>query len=508
VHSHFRSSSLDAADPAIEATLRSYAYSGLIACFALDRLLAHEAPDMLFMFNGRQSSTRVALELARRRGIRVICHERGPRRETLTLTENESCVGLECRRRYWREWGDVPLSEDELTAIGEHLDEREQGRNLSWNAFTNAPEAPAQARAALGLDPARPVWALFTSSDDEVTSERDWRGDFGSQLEWIERTVAWAAAHPGIDLVIRAHPNTGSRRALGANQRQLLEFERLGDALPPNVRMIMPDQELSSYTLMELATVGLVYHSTAGLELACKGRATVLAAGSYITGLPFVHTVERAADYETLLDGLTELPAGAVFDEVARLARRFAYGFFVRYPVGFPLVKMRSPVWGEPTWHDPAELAPGADPGLDRCVRILLGGEPVCPPPGPEAVARDRAAEDAWFGVAPSGFTAVAFAEELIADVSLLRAWARTFPAPDGVTLVIDTPAGATERLIEAVSSLGFEETGPDLVAIDLSEAAAGFDAVFSRAARPVDAPRFDDTSLDALRALALPSSP
>jgi hypothetical protein len=270
------------------------------------------------------------------------------------------------------------------------------------------------------------------------------------------------------------------------------------------VRMIMPDQELSSYTLMELATVGLVYHSMAGLELACKGRATVLAAGSYITGLPFVHTVDRAADYEALLDGLTELPAGAVFDEVARLARRFAFGFFVRYPIDFPLVKMRSPVWGQPTWHDPAELAPGADPGLDRCVRILLGGEPVCPPPGPETSARDRLAEDTWLGVAPSGFTALAFAEELIADVSLLRAWARAFPAPDGITLMIDTPPAATDRLIEAVSGLGLEETGPDLVAIELSDARTGFDAVFSRTARPVDAPRFDDTSLDDLRSLAL----
>lgn len=502
VHSHFRSSTLDVADPAVERTLRSYAYSGLVACFALDRLLAHEAPDVLFLFNGRQSSTRVALELARRRGVRVVCHERGPRHETLTLTEDESCLGLECRRRYWRDWGDVPLTEAELIELSDHLWSRERGQNLGWNAFTNAPEPLGAVRAALGLRADRPVWALFTSSDDEVTSEKDWRGDFGSQLEWIERTVAWAGRNPGIDLVVRVHPNTGSRRSSGANRRQLSEMARVAEDLPPNVRMVMPDEELSSYSLMELTTVGLVYHSTAGLELACKGKATVLAAGSFVTGLPFVHTVHRAADYESQLDGLAGIPAGAVFDEVARLAGRFAYGYFLRYPIHFPLVRMQTPVTGEPTWSDPAELAPGADPGLDRCVRIVLGGEPVCPPPGPAERARDSAAEDARYGSATARFTAVAYADELIADVSLLRAWARSFRAADDVTLAIDTPAEVTEALIAAVSGLGLDESGPDLVAVDASAAGVRYDAVFSRRARPVEAPHFDDASLPELRAL------
>jgi hypothetical protein len=52
-------------------------------------------------------------------------------------------------------------------------------------------------------------------------------------------------------------------------------------------------------------------------------------------------------------------------------------------------------------WTSPDQLQPGLDAGLDRCGRILLEGEPVCPPPTAAERARDTGAEDAVFGAAP-----------------------------------------------------------------------------------------------------------
>jgi len=506
LHSHFRTSSLDPADPKVEDAVRGYLYSGLVACFALDRLLEDQQPDVLFLFNGRQSSTRVARELAGRRGIRTVCHERGPRRETLALAVDTDSVSLEPVRRYWEEWGDVPLTEPELEAIVAHLHEREHGRGLGWKAFTTAPQPLAEVRAALGLSPERPTWVLYTSSDDEVVSEASYRGAFARQIEWVERSVAFARAHPEIDLVIRVHPNTGSRRSTGANRRQLGELARLRAGLPANVRMVDATDDVSSYTLMEIATVGLVYHSTAGLELACKGKATVVGAGNAVAGLPFVETVEHADTYDALLEAMLEIPAGATSTEVARLAHRFAYGLFFRRCIEFPLVGMPSASVGEPRWRRISDLKPGSDPGLDRCVRVLVDGEAVCPPPDAAARARSDAAELAWFGAPPRPFTGLAFAEELIADASLLRAWAEAFPAGAGHTLVIQTPPGATDRLVDAVGRAGLgDDDGPDLVAVDAEPGALGpVDVVLSaRACAEVDAPHVGSGAVDALRALA-----
>jgi hypothetical protein len=500
IHSHFRRSRLDVTDPAVERTMRSYLFSGLTAAFALDRLLEDYAPDVMLLFNGRQSSTRVAFELARKRGIRTVCHERGPRRGTIRLTVDRTIVAHDQFTEYWTEWGDVPLSAPELRAITGHLAEREHGVNTGCVAFSPAPQERAATRETLGLHADRPAWVLFTSSDDEVAAEPDWRAAW-SQTEWVAHTIGYARRHPELDLVVRLHPNTGSRRSIGANVQQLAALEALRVDLPANVRWVAPDDEVSSYTLMDLCTVGLVSHSTVGLELATKGKRVVVTAPNFVVGRPFVVSAQEPVAYEAALDAATSLAPGSVDTEIRRQALRFAYGLFYRQPVQFPLVASRQDATGERNWSSPAELVPGHDAGLDRCTAIVLDAQPACLPPDPAALARDAAFEERFLaGREP--VVVLAFAEELIADVSLLETWGSSFSAGDDATLVIYTPEYATEALLGAVSRAGLDSVeAPDMVAV--TDGATELDEVVAILSRgsDVDLPRMD--SVAGLRALA-----
>jgi hypothetical protein len=500
VHSHFRRSRLDVAEPEIERAVRSYLYSGLIAAFALDRLLDDYAPEAMLLFNGRQSSTRVAFELARSRGIRAICHERGPRRGTMRLTANRTIIAREQFSEYWREWGDIPLTASELEAVTGHLSERERGVNTGCVAFSPVPQEHDDVRLGLGLRSDRPAWMLFTSSDDEVAAEPDWRTGW-VQTEWVAQTIEYARRHPELDLVIRLHPNTGSRNSVGANVRQLADLTALRADLPANVRWVAPDDQISSYTLMELGTVGLVSHSTVGLEMACKGKRVIVTAPSAVVDTPFVHTAQEPGAYDRALDAALALAPGSVDEDVRRLAHRFAYGMFFRMPVEFPLVASGADAAGTTNWNSPDELVPGRDAGLDRCTAIVLDSEPVCLPPGAADRARDPDAERRVL-VAPRGIVVLGHAEELIADVSLLRIWGDSFSADDDATLVIRTPVSATDALVAAVVELGLEaDDAPDMLAVgeDAGELDAAV-AVLSRHAE-IGLPRLD--SVAALRAFA-----
>jgi hypothetical protein len=499
IHSHFRHSRLDVTDREVERVTRRYLYSGLIAAFALDRLLDDFAPDALLLFNGRQSSTRVALELARRRGIRVVCHERGPRKGTLTLTKDNHVCTLGQFADYWREWSEIPLTADELTAIRAHLSEREHGVNIGHQAFSPVPQDEESVRETLGLDAERPVWALFTSSDDEVAAEPDWQATW-TQTEWVAQTIAFARRHPAIDLVVRVHPNTGSRRSIGANEQQLSALDALRDDLPANVRWIAADDEISSYTLMDIATVGLVSHSTVGLELACKGKAVLVSAPNTVSHTSFVRTADHPGTYAAALERALDVEAGTVDADVRRLAYRWAYGRFFRIPVEFPLVNSRGDAVATRAWSSPDELVPGRDAALDRCTAVVLGEQPVTLAPGEAERARDPEPERR--ALEPlSGAAVLAYAEELIANVSLLETWRDSFSADDQVTLVIQTPAYATERLIAAVSQAGLDgDDAPDMVAVgdDAAELGAVV-AVLSRNEDP-GLPRLDTVA--ALRSL------
>jgi hypothetical protein len=506
VQSHFRRNHIDVSIPRIERGMRSYVYSGLIACFALSRLLDESAPDVFVVFNGRQSSTRVALELARARGIRVVLHERGLRPETLTLVENTSCNSLEPIRRAWREWGDVPLTAGELEDAVRLMAAREHGRDLGWSALSAPLQPLYEVRARLGLSADRPTWVLFTSSDDEVAGDDEYGSRFASQREWIERTIDHARRHPEIELVIRVHPNTGSRRSTGANHVQLDEMRQLAEDLPPNVRMIDADEEISSYSLMDLCSVGLVWVSTAGLELACKGKHVVVAAGNRVAGTSFVRTVDDRESYPDMLESLLGIPVAAVSPEIKRLALRFAYCLFFRLIIPFPLIRMPDAHTGQPAYDSDEALAPGREPGLDRCCRIVLHGEAVCPPPSATERARGSEAEGAYLAqFGKPRVTVLAYAEELIADSGLLEAWAATFTADHDVTLLIHTPSEVTPRLVEAVTRAGLDrEDGPALVAGELDEETmASVGAVCSHRESTASARRYDAASLAELARVA-----
>jgi hypothetical protein len=409
LHSHFRMTFLDLGRPDVRLAYRAYLRSALVACFGLTRLYDDYQPDVLFLFNGRMSSPRVALELARRRGIRVVVHERGLVPESLAIFENTHCLALAPIRNLWRDWGEIPLTGAQIETLRGYLAARAEGSGMSWPGFSPPPADLDLTRARLRLSAAQPVWALFTSADDEVVAEGDWGGPFPHQLDWIERTVAYAAQHPEIALVVRVHPNVGGRKSHGRNRAQLAALEGLGQRVPRNVRIVMPDDDVSSYSLMDLATVGLVYQSTVGLELACKGKTTVVAMGSIVSGLPFVHTVRDVATYARLLDGVLEQPPGATCPDIQRLAFRFAYAYFFRWMVPFPLVKMAKTGTVGLRYHSPDDLRPGVDPHLDRMARIVLDGEPVCLPPTADDLGTSAAGELALFGGerAPTGVVAV-----------------------------------------------------------------------------------------------------
>ena len=313
----------------------------------------------------------------------MITHERGYLDNSLALMENANCKALQPIKQLWRDWGAVPLVPQELETIKTYMKQRQFGKNLGGLVFSPPPQNLEKVRQELGLSQEGSVWVLFTSSEDEVISAEEWGGPFARQIDWLKQTVAFVAQHPQVNLVIRAHPNTAGKRAVGNNLGQLQELEELRALLPPNVRMVLPDAPVSSYSLMDLATLGLVYSSTVALEMVCKGKTVIVAGGNLISDLPFAQTVAAVADYNQMLTTQLDLPVLVVSQEIQRLAYRYAYALFFRWTIPFPLVQDGGPFGSKMTYHSLNDLAPGRDSSLDRIALIILEGEPVCPPPTP-----------------------------------------------------------------------------------------------------------------------------
>jgi hypothetical protein len=379
VHTHLRHNVLDLSAPDVVETFAVYLRNGFVAARGLSRLFDQERPDIQLLFNGRMSSTRIALELAKQRGIRTICEERSVVPGRLTLFDNTHCLDLADADALWEAWKDIPLTSAEVDETAAILEDRWRGRSTDVSAFSAGMEDAQRVRLRLGLDPAKPLWVLFTSSQDERIDEERSAGIFATQTAWIDATVAYATRHRDIQLVIRVHPNTGSDRSLGTNPQDAAFFANLHRRVPPNVHLVDAADPTSSYTLAAMADLGLIWYSTIGVEMTALGRPVIRAGTSWLADCGFFLSAPDAAGYAVLLDEARRTSPHMTADRIAG-AWRFTYVSYFRQTIPFPLVHQSAWHVAEPAYKTLDELAPGKDPHLDRICAVFTSGAPLYPP--------------------------------------------------------------------------------------------------------------------------------
>lgn len=381
VHSHFRLNTLDMDDPRIAEAYKSYLYSGYLACGGLSRALAEVKPDVQLLFNGRMSSTRIALELGKRAGVRTICEERGGAPGYVKLIDNADCLDLGHVERLWEIWKEVPLSPDEIEELDQLLRGRRVGQQMEFKPFSPALADLQETRRQLDLRPDRPIWVLFTSSIDESANYEGFAGAFQDQGAWIQACLEYLGRNPDIQLVIRVHPNVGSRNSLGVNAEDIRFFRELAERTPSNVRVVQSHDPVSSYSLMLVGDVGLVWHSTAGTEMAALGKPVLRAGGGFLRAADFlIHFAGPEATSKVLNDCRRPLSASQILGNAIR-ARRWAYVWFFRQAWRLPMVEQTD--WNKTRlrYRTMDDLAEGRSPELDRIIDIFLSEKPIHPRP-------------------------------------------------------------------------------------------------------------------------------
>ncbi|MCS6243440.1 MAG: glycosyltransferase [Opitutus sp.] len=391
VHTHLRVNVLDPANPGHARSLRSYLYHGAVALQAIQRVLTEKRPDVVVLFNGRMSYPNIALELARLRGIRVVCHERGVLRESLALWENNHCISFGVFAEMAEKWGAVPLNGPEATLAAKWLADRAKGKNLNWRAFSTDGSSGAFP-GFMARHPGKKVAVLFTSSMDEMIACEDYQCVFGDQIPWIERTVAEFATMSDAVLVIRAHPNSGSKQSTGVNLDELGYYRELQARLPANVFLVQPQDSVSSYALMEAGDLGLVFGSTAGLEMLGRGKPVLVAARCQWTYAQVLPQIMDSSGYGDLLRSTLAAPS-TLAEKLARMrtAYRFIYAYLYRWQIAFPLVAMPDPHTGELRAQTLEDFKPGRHACLDAVAGIVLGENSLVPEVSGRSLTDDSA---------------------------------------------------------------------------------------------------------------------
>ena len=370
VYSYFRQYPADMNNWRVVNAYRGFLLSGALVAVGLRRYLATHSVDCALLYNGRQSITRVAFELLQQNGVRVLTHET-PFFQSghIMVKPNARCWSPQPFADFWRLWGSIPLTRSALERTMKWLIDRRYGRRLTWYAYNPSVTWDGTLKQRLNLTRGKKLLALFTSSTEETAGDRELQGAYELQSTWVQDVVDWVKDRNDAELVIRVHPHLAGKSGLTRANDEFQFYEAMKATAPRNTRVVMPDEPLNSYALMDEADVGLTFGSSTGIEMAMLGKPVVLAARNfYEVGSQIIKVRGR----ESLRDDLERSLGAFSARELRREAYRLAYYYVFEFELPFPLVSVFGVMDVELNYQGTEGLARGRDKTLDHICNYLL----------------------------------------------------------------------------------------------------------------------------------------
>jgi hypothetical protein len=366
-----------AGEPAGGAVLQRYLEASALSMLGARKLMRGASYECLTLHHGIYVPQGPVAEAARAEGVRVVTWNPAYRKQCFVFSHDDTYHHTLLDEPV-ATWENLRLTAGQEAALMKYLQSRSIGA-YDWIWFHDRPNFDRDAIFARhGLRTDIPIVGLLTNVMWDAQLHYP-ANVFPGMLPWILETVRYFAGRPDLQLLIRIHP-AEIRGTLPSRQRVDDEIRRAFPSLPPNVAVIPPESDASTYVAMGACDSVIIYGTKTGVELTSVGIPVIVAGEAWIRNKGVTIDPATRTDYFRALDGLP-LRRRMPDDDIAR-ARRYAYHFFFRrmIPLEFMEPQKGWPPY-RPALADLTPLLPGRSRGLDLiCEGILAAREFVFDP--------------------------------------------------------------------------------------------------------------------------------
>ena len=360
------------AEPLSEQVLRRYLEASLLMTTASTRLLQREGIEIAAFNHGLYVPQGVLGEVCRSLDVRVANWNPAYRTSCFIFSHGDTYHHT-LMSEPTEAWDTMAWTEEMEAEIVAYLKSRWSGAR-DWIWFHDEPDEDFAAYAReVGLDLNRPMVALLTNVMWDAQLHYP-ANAFPSMLHWVLQTIEYFKGRPDLQLVIRVHP-AEIRGTATSRQPLVPEIEKAFPQLPPNVFVIPPESQVSTYAAVAGVNAAIIYGTKTGVELTSVGIPTIVAGEAWIRNKGITLDATSPDDYFKILDTLPlarRMPA-----EQIQRARMYAYHFFFRRMVPVPcMVPTKAVPPFKVAIESIEELLPGKQPGLDAICDGILTGSP------------------------------------------------------------------------------------------------------------------------------------
>lgn len=363
-------------EPKSEPVLRHYLMAALLTVYAARNCFDRFGFQSASFHHGIYVPQGLIGEVARQKAVRIANWQVAYRKKSFIFSHHDTYHHTMLTEPV-ETWKNIPWTPQIEADLMAYLKSRWQGTQ-DWIWFHDQPQENLnEIVKETGIDFSRPSVGLLTNVMWDAQLHYP-ANAFPSMKEWVVQTIRYFGQRPEIQLVIRVHP-AELRGTVKSSQLISDEIHKSFPVLPPNVYVIPPESQISTYALMLQCNAAIIYGTKTGVELTSMGIPVIVAGEAWIRNKGLTLDAHSIPEYFQILDRLP-LPR-TTNDRQLEIARKYAYHFFFRRMI--PVVCIE-PSAGSSAYvvelNSLSELLPGKDPGLDViCNGILHGSDFIYP---------------------------------------------------------------------------------------------------------------------------------
>ena len=349
---------------------KKFITSAILVCDATKKLLETTRPDVIFLLNGLFFEERIVRSWAQRFSIPTIIYENGLMKNSFVFARNKIACYYDLSE-HWPAARKKSLAADENKWLDLYLADRQVGKRSVVQYWPKIEDRLSAIKKQLGLKGPKKIAVAFSNIVwDSAVQERD--GIFDGLFDWLHQTISFFVQKPEYQFIVRVHPAEVQLKGRETEERTADYIQSVFPELPENITIVLPQSEISSYRLIELANLVLTYSSTVGLEAALMGKLVQVAGQTHYRERGFTIDPESRDEYFYRINSLLKNENSDKIVDV-EIARRYAYLFFKKYMIDFSsIIQQKKSSKINLMINDLADLKSNPPAGLSAVVDFIL----------------------------------------------------------------------------------------------------------------------------------------